>query len=211
MSDFERRTVDTLIGVAGELATRGWLRATSGNLSVKDPDSGRIYITRSGSDKQRLTPADVLTLSAEGNILAGVGKPSFETPVHLAIYRHTSSGAVFHVHTVYNNLVSRYADDMGVRFHDHEMLKALGHWQEDAAVTLPVVPNFAHIPQLAEAVAQAVNPRVPAVLLKKHGIYAFGETADAALRHLEAFEFLFEWLCLDRLSEAAARHPVTLS
>lgn len=204
MSDFRNAAVDALIRVSKDFADRGWLRATSGNLSIRDTTTGTVYITRSGADKQRLQAPDVLTLSPTGEILEGTGRPSFETAIHQAIYRSVDAGAVFHVHTVYNNLVSRQAVDGGIAFYDHEMLKALGHWDEGARITLPVVPNYADIDRLAEAVAKAVRPAVPAVLLARHGIYAFGETADAALRHLEAFEFLFEWLALDRLSAAAA-------
>ncbi len=204
MSEFRATAVETLIRVSKELAARGWLRATSGNLSIRDTATGRVYITRSGADKQRLQPDDVLTLSDASEILEGLGRPSFETAIHRAIYRSVGAGAVFHVHTVYNNLVSRHAQDGGIEFHDHEMLKALGHWDEGARITLPVVPNYADIDRLAEAVAKVVRPAVPAVLLARHGIYAFGETAEAALRHLEAFEFLFEWLALDRLGAAAA-------
>ena len=202
MSEFRTAAVDSLIRVSTELAARGWLRATSGNLSIRDVKTDTVYITRSGADKQRLSPDDVLTLSARGDILEGTGRPSFETAIHQAVYRSAGAGAVFHVHTVYNNLVSRHAVDGGIAFHDHEMLKALGHWDEGARITLPVVPNYADIDRLAEAVSKAVRPAVPAVLLARHGIYAFGETADAALRHLEAFEFLFEWLTLDRISAA---------
>ncbi len=202
MTDSRAQAVDALIAISGEIARRGWLRATSGNLSVRDMDAGTVYITRSGADKQRLTADDILTLSPEGLVLGGTGKPSFETAIHQAIYAQTAAGAVFHIHTVYNNLVSRHAVDDGIRFQDHEMLKALGHWDEGAAITLPVVPNHADITRLADAVGEVVNPAVPAVLLRRHGVYAFGDSAESALRHLEAFEFLFEWLCLDRLTDA---------
>ncbi len=202
MIAFETQAISSLIAISQELAGRGWLRATSGNLSIRDREADLIYITRSGADKQRLDSHDILTLTPDGTVISGVGKPSFETAIHQAIYRLTDAGAVFHVHTVYNNVACRYVDGDGLRFQDHEMLKALGHWEEDAAIILPVVPNFAHIPDLARAVEEALDPSVPAVLLRRHGIYAFGDTAEAAFRHLEAFEFLFEWLYLDQLTGA---------
>ena len=200
--------VDKLIAIGRTLSERGWLRATSGNLSVRDPDSGSICITRSGADKQRLGAADILALDGDGTLSAGHGKPSFETPIHLALYRATGAGAVFHVHTIYNNLVTRHAAPEGLALQSHEMLKALGHWDEDARIVVPVVPNYANMVKLANAVFDAVNPSVPGVLLDRHGIYAFGSGADEALRHLEAFEFLFEWLCLARMTEAFTNRPL---
>lgn len=194
-----------LIEISGELATRGWLRATSGNLSLRDQETGLTYITRSGADKQRLIAQDILTLAADGSVIAGEGQPSFETGVHRAIYRVTQAGAVFHIHTIYNNGVAKLAGEAGLFLHDHEMLKALGHWDEGASLVVPLVPNYADIDQLAEAVTRALNPAVPAVLVRRHGIYAFGDSAESALRHLEAFEFLFEWACLDRLLREASK------
>lgn len=192
-----------LIHIGHILAQRGWLRATSGNLSIYDRLQQKLYITRSGVDKGRLEEKDILTLDDAGRILEGEGKPSFETLVHQTIYQHTEAGASLHVHTVHNNVVSKYAHDHYLHFSHHEMIKALGYWDEDACLDLPVVPNHAHIPALKAAVESALNPAVPGILVRNHGIYAFGESLDAALRHLEAFEFLFEWYLLDQLSETA--------
>jgi Ribulose-5-phosphate 4-epimerase and related epimerases and aldolases len=44
---------------------------------------------------------------------------------------------------------------------------------------------------------------VPGVLIRNHGIYAWGESPLAAKRHLEAFEFLFQY-CLALLQCRAA-------
>lgn len=200
MTNGHEESTRVLMQIGRVLSERGWLRATSGNLSLRDVETGLTYITRSGADKQRLTANDVLCLNPDGAIQAGQGKPSFETAIHQAIYRSTDAGAVFHIHTIYNNLVTRHAGPDGLTIRDHEMLKALGHWDEHASITVPVVPNHADIDRVAQAVSGSLDRTVPGVLLERHGIYAFGGDADAALRHLEAFEFLFEWLCLDQLT-----------
>ena len=201
--------ITALIDVAQDLARRGWLRATSGNLSLRDVQNQIIYITRSGVDKQRLAASDIIGITPDGVLIAGEGKPSFETAIHQAIYARTSAQAVLHVHTVYNNLVSRYAADGAIALTDHEMLKALGHWDENARVALPVVSKYYDIGRAAPAVAQALNPDVPGVLLARHGIYAFGESLTDAVRHLEAWEFLLEWLCLEHLAQASQQRAAT--
>jgi len=210
MTKSRDRAIDTLIDISAEIASRGWLRATSGNLSIRDSETDCIYITQSGSNKAHLTFADILTLDALGTIIEG-WKPSFETAIHRTIYQHTEARAVFHIHTVHNNVASKYAEEHHLLFHDHEMLKALGHWEEGASIRLPVVPNHADMSTLARAVEQQLNPTVPAVLIRRHGIYAFGESPEAALRHLEAFEFLFEWLTLERLTDSIVAAHQTLS
>lgn len=192
-----------LTAAAQTLAVRGWLRATSGNLSMRDATSDIIYITRSGVDKQCLTPSDLIGITSAGSVIAGEGKPSFETAVHQAIYRLTPAGAVLHVHTVHNNLASRFASPRGLTLTGSEMLKALGHWAEGAHIVLPVVPNYADIERLATAVGEVLNPDIPGILVNRHGIYAFGNTLPDAVHHLEAWEFLFEWLCLERAAQAS--------
>ncbi|MCL6592861.1 MAG: methylthioribulose 1-phosphate dehydratase [Alicyclobacillus sp.] len=188
--------VQTVSALARALADKGWLPATSGNLSVRTASNPlEIAVTRSGADKQRLQAEDVLRVDAFGQVLGtGQGRPSAETSVHLRLYEKLHCGAVLHVHTVWNNLISDLAFPAGgIAFADHELLKALGHWQEHARVVLPVVENHADLQRLAAAVAEVAQPQVPGVLVRRHGIYAWGDDAAAALRHLEAWEFLFEF------------------
>lgn len=188
------------------LADRGWLRATAGNLSLKmSGDPLTIAITRSGSDKQQLTSQDLI-LVVDGEVIAGTGIPSAETPIHQVIYELTDATAIYHVHTVYNNVVSRFAQDHVLTLSGSEMVKALGFWAENAAVRLPVIPNYADISRVAETIRTRLDPKIPGVLLENHGLYAFGPSPDSAMRHCEAFEFLFEWLHLDHTAR-----PSTLS
>ncbi|MDI9260695.1 methylthioribulose 1-phosphate dehydratase [Alicyclobacillus sendaiensis] len=178
-------------------ASRGWLPATSGNLSVRVSEEPLTFaITRSGADKSRLRPEDVLLLDAQMQVQGEtLYKPSAETTVHVALYEKFGCGSILHVHTVYNNLVSElYAERGFVEIGGHELVKALGHWEEDAAVRIPIVPNWADLHRLGSAVADAALADVPAVLVRAHGVYAWGDTPDDARRHLEAVEFLCEYV-----------------
>lgn len=200
---------NTLIEVAASLSTRGWLRATSGNLSVKDAQTGIIYITKSGVNKEHLVPADIIGMDRHGSVLDGVGQPSYETVIHLAIYDITHAGAILHVHTIFNNLVTRFSLDGGVTIDTHEMLKALGHWDENASVIIPVVPNYRDLARVAQSIRGALNVDVPGIILDRHGVYAFGHTVKDAQRHLEALEFLFEWLYWDRMPFASPAYQAS--
>lgn len=183
----------SLITMGERLGHRGWLRATSGNLSARlDRDPSTFIITRSGVDKSQLNAHDFLLMQA-GHVIEGTGTPSAETVIHEIIYRQTTAQAIFHVHTVFNNLVCHLADDHQVIFQGNEMNKALGFWEENSRVAIPVVDNYAELSTTGQHVAHQLNPDVPGILLNQHGIYAFGESMAAALRHLEALEFLFEW------------------
>lgn len=191
-----------------ELASRGWFPATSGNLSVRvggfAEDRFAFAVTSSGKDKSKHTPDDYLIVDRSGRpIEATKLKPSAETLIHCEIYRLTGCGAVFHVHTVFNNIVSElYAEQGSVPFQGVELIKAFNIWEEDARIEVPILPNYADIPRIAALVEQRLDKRVPGIVLRNHGIYAWGANVFEAKRHLEAFEFLFEyayrWKALQR-------------
>ncbi len=188
-------------------ASKGWFPATSGNLSIKlqlpAGCSSVFAITASGKDKNFETDEDFLLVDEHGHPAEQTHlKPSAETLIHCELYRHTDCGAIFHVHTVFNNVVSElYAERGVVLIEDIELIKAFNIWEEGARIEVPVLPNYADIAQIAALVETAVNRtpadgahNVPGFLLRKHGICAWGKDAFSARRHLEAFEFLFEYV-----------------
>lgn len=182
------------------LAAKGWFPATSGNLSIRvgdfTPEQFTFAITASGKDKSVNTPSDFLLVSEKGQPTETTGlKPSAETLIHCEIYKATGCGAIFHVHTVFNNLVSElFWERKSIPVDGVELIKAFNIWDEDARIEVPILPNYADIPRIAELVQDAIVPRVPGIMLRKHGIYAWGANAFEAKRNLEAFEFLFEYV-----------------
>lgn len=111
---------------------RGWMPATSGNLSVRLPgESGHALITASGRDKGDLTAADTVLVDARTGAPAEESRlrPSAETCIHAAVYRATDAGAVVHVHSPYATAVACRVGAAGgtgtLELADHELLKAL--------------------------------------------------------------------------------------
>jgi 1,2-dihydroxy-3-keto-5-methylthiopentene dioxygenase len=65
---------------------RGWVLGSSGNMSaVLSRDPLRIAITASGRDKGSLGQEHFIEIDERGSVVAGAGRPSDETPLHLAI------------------------------------------------------------------------------------------------------------------------------
>ncbi|TDF96809.1 methylthioribulose 1-phosphate dehydratase [Paenibacillus piri] len=182
------------------LAARGWFPATSGNLSIRvgdfSPEQFTFAITSSGKDKSVNTPSDFLLVDAQGKPTETTGlKPSAETLIHCEIYRATGCGAIFHVHTVFNNIVSElFWERQSIPVQGVELIKGFNIWEEDAQIEIPILPNYAEIPRIAVLVEKAIVPRIPGIMLRNHGIYAWGANAFEAKRHLEAFEYLFEYV-----------------
>jgi methylthioribulose-1-phosphate dehydratase len=196
----KQRAFSELRDIKADLAARGWFPATSGNLSVRvggfSPEAFTFAITASGKDKSIQTPEDFLLVNELGKPTDATAlKPSAETLIHSEIYRLTGAGAIFHVHTIFNNLASELYWEQGkIPVDGVELIKAFNIWEEDAQIEIPILPNYAEIPRIAALVEGAIVPRIPGILLRKHGIYAWGANSFEAKRHLEAFEFLFEYV-----------------
>ena len=185
----------SLCHAAHECARRGWVPATAGNFSFRKQD--RIFITASGLDKGAITPGDLLEIDADCNVLAGKGKPSAETSLHGVIYRERPDAkAIFHVHSIWNTLLSdRFAHAGAVPIENYELLKALnGVSTHEHLELVPILENSQEYGELSVELAAALKSYAEAhgFLLRRHGLYTWGESIAGARRHLEALEFLFE-------------------
>ena len=179
------------------LHARGWALATAGNFSaVVRRDPLVLAISRSGVDKGRLTPADILQVDGNGLPLEAEAKPSDETVVHLALVRERGAGAVLHTHSVWNTLVSEAEGDRGgLAITGYEMLKALaGVRTHEHTEWVPIVPNTQDYARMSRDVVDALAKQADAhgLLLRGHGLYCWGQDLAEAQRHVEALEFLFE-------------------
>lgn len=188
---------DALCATARWCYERGWVPATSGNFSVRDLVAGHILISTSGIDKGEITPADLLKINREGHVVDGMGKPSAETALHRVIYRERpDAGAILHVHSVWNTLLSgRFASLGYVPIEGYELLKGLSGVTTHLHIEqLPILENSQDYPALSDQLALVLrhHPQAHGLLLDRHGLYTWGQSVSDARRHLEALEFLFE-------------------
>lgn len=193
----KQRAVFILNEIKTSLYQKGWFPATSGNLSYKLHDDPLIFaVTTSGKDKSVVTHEDVIFVDIEGHAVEKTRlKPSAEVKIHSGIYQKTYAGCVIHIHTPTNNFISSvYYEDKKVRIKNLEMIKALDIWKEDASIEIPIVDNFFDLNALSKAALMAIDKDVPAIMIHNHGIYAWGKDHFEAKRHIEAFEFMFEYM-----------------
>nr|WP_309100126.1 methylthioribulose 1-phosphate dehydratase [Fredinandcohnia onubensis] len=185
-----------LADIKDELAARDWFMGTSGNLAIKVTDNPITFlVTASGKDKKKRTDEDFLLVDGAGYPVTQTHlKPSAETLLHVEIYNKTNAGCSLHVHTVDNNVISElYAGKGEVVFKGQEIIKALGLWDEDAEIRIPIIHNDADIPTLARNFGKYVTGDFGAVLIRNHGITVWAKNAFDAKKHLEAYEFLFSY------------------
>ncbi|MDE2637452.1 MAG: class II aldolase/adducin family protein [Chloroflexota bacterium] len=94
-----------LVDGAALVASIGLVPLTQGNLSLRDPDSGRILMTPHDFSYEQMTTDDVLALDLAGNVIEGNREPSHESQVHLAVYeRRADAMGIVHAEPIYTNL-----------------------------------------------------------------------------------------------------------
>jgi methylthioribulose-1-phosphate dehydratase len=188
---------DRLVRTGGEFHRRGWALGTSGNFSaVLTRDPLRVLISRSGVDKGEMTRDHLVCVDEGGAVVAGTGKPSDETVVHLEVVRRRGAGAVLHTHSVWNTLLSEaVGDEGGLLVEGFEMLKGLsGVTTHEHAEWVPIIENTQDYTRMTAEVGRALvaHPRAHGLMLRGHGLYTWGRDLGEARRHVEILEFLFE-------------------
>ena len=200
MSENFRELAANLASIAKGFHARGWLLGTSGNLSaVVQRQPLQLAMSPSGIDKGELSSDQVLLIDENARLVSEHdAKPSDETLLHLRIAKERKTGAVLHTHSVWNTIMSDlYADAGGLTINGFEMLKGLhGVKTHEHSEWLPIIENSQDMAALAEKIGQTLveHPDAHGFLLRRHGLYTWGENLAHAKRHIEILEFLLETL-----------------
>ncbi len=181
-----------LAAEAARYSAMGWMRGTSGNLSVVlSRDPLRLAVTASGLDKGELTDTDVVEVDGAGAAVNG-GVPSAEAGLHARIAAVASAGAVVHVHAMAPVLAAERWPG-GVPLENLEMLKGFGRAAHDDLVTIPVIANGQDMRVLGDAFERGHRADTPALIVARHGIYVWGATLREARHRLECLEWLLRF------------------
>jgi methylthioribulose-1-phosphate dehydratase len=214
------KTATALAAIGRAFYARGWALGTSGNFSaVVSRRPFRLAITASSLPKGALRPTDILQCDDLGRVVGRRrGKPSAETLLHVEIARLRAAGAVLHTHSVWSTMLSGQfhtgqagqAGPPGIVIEGYEMLKGLaGVTTHEHQELVPVIENDQDMTRLALRVRGllAQHPGAHAFLLRRHGLYTWGDTLADAERHVEILEFLFETIGRTQARAGAAPPP----
>jgi len=192
-----RDTAERLAAIVRGAYERGWTLGTSGNFSaVVGTEPLQLLITPSGADKGTVAGDQMVTIDAQGRPADGRSRPSAETSLHLAIVRARGARAVSHTHSVWSTLLSdASAAAGGLAIEGYEMLKGLrGVTTHAHREWLPIIENTqdwaAEAPRVESLLREQTH--VHALLIRRHGLYTWGDDLDELKRHLEVLEFLLE-------------------
>jgi L-ribulose-5-phosphate 4-epimerase len=147
---------------------------TSGNVSVRDRDTGYVVIKPSGVKFENLLPEQMVVVDLDGNIVEGALKASSDTASHLYIYRHMPEvNGVVHTHSNYATAFAALGKAIP------PVLTAIG---DEFGGPIPC-GGFALIggEEIGKIVVENIG-HSPACLLKNHGVFTVGPTGEKALK-----------------------------
>ncbi|KAK3819521.1 MAG: methylthioribulose-1-phosphate dehydratase [Benniella sp.] len=179
----------------------GWVTGTGGGISIRKDD--HVYIAPSGVQKERMQPEDIFVLElASRNILRKplVLKPSACTPLFYNAYTMRDAGACIHTHSQHAVMITLLYPGKEFVITHQEMIKGIrkGTSKENLRyydrLVVPIVENTAEEEDLTDRMAKAMEeyPDTCAVLVRRHGVYVWGESWEKAKCMTECYDYLFE-------------------
>ena len=166
---------------------------TWGNVSEIDRESWLIVIKPSGVEYDEMTEKDMVVVDLNGNVVEGDLRPSSDTPTHIEFYKaFPDVGGVTHTHSTYATAWAQagrsipfygtthadyfYGDIPCARSLTKEEIE--GEYEKNTG--LAIVEKFQK---------DGLKPlEVPGVLIKSHGVFAFGKDGDGSVYNATVIE-----------------------
>jgi len=191
----------------------GWVTGTGGGTSIRDDDL--VYLAPSGVQKELMEPEDiyVLELSKQVDPKQRVYlrsppnlKPSQCTPLFIAAFTKRNAGCCIHTHSQWAVLVTLLLESAPsntnlFEINNIEQIKGFGKGYQKLGnlgyhdtLRIPVIENTPHEEDLTESLEEAMDkyPDTYAVLVRRHGVYVWGETVHKAKTQCESLDYLFQ-------------------
>nr|XP_042895226.1 methylthioribulose-1-phosphate dehydratase [Parasteatoda tepidariorum] len=181
----------------------GWVTGTGGGISIKHGEE--IFIAPSGVQKERIQPSDIFVTDLEGCVTKSPDpekklKISECTPLFMNAYRLRNAGAVIHSHSKSAVLATLAYPKSEFVITYQEMIKGIQKgssgtkYRYDDKLIVPIIENTPFEKDLKDRMAAAMEayPDACAVLVRRHGVYVWGDTWQKAKTMAECYDYLFE-------------------
>jgi L-ribulose-5-phosphate 4-epimerase len=196
-----------------DLAGSGLVSGTFGNVSGIDRAAGLFLIKPSGVAYQTLTPAQLVAISlATGETIGRGLRPSSDTPTHLELYRaFPRCGGIVHTHSESATALAQAGLPVRCLGTTHA-----DHFRGDVPVTRALRPrevardyerNTGRVIVDLFRRMRLSPEEIPAVLVRQHGPFAWGEDAPAAVENARALELVARLEILVRATGARVKPP----
>lgn len=173
-----------------ELPANNLVVWTSGNVSIRDQETGYVVIKPSGVKFDDLQPEQMVVVNLYGDTIEGELKASSDTASHLYIYRHMPEvNGVVHTHSNYATAFAALGKPIP------PVLTAIA---DEFGGPIPC-GDFVLIggEEIGKVVVETIG-HSPACLLKNHGVFSIGQTGEKALKAAVMVEDVAKtvWLAL---------------
>ncbi len=192
------------------LPATGLVDLTFGNVSVLDPDAGVFAIKPSGVDYDQLSPADMVLVDLDGEIVEGNLRPSSDTPTHRRLFQAFADAgvrSVVHTHSRHAVAFAQAGREIPCFGTTHA-----DYFHGSVPVTRALTPSeivAAYEWETGKVVVEAFqgkNPlEIPAALVRHHGPFAWGKSGAKAVETAFALEVIAQMARDTLLIEAAAK------
>lgn len=171
------------------LVKQGLVLLTWGNVSARDSETGLVVIKPSGVSYGTMRAEDMVVVDAEGNTVEGCYRPSSDLPTHLYLYKkYPSLGGIVHTHSTYATAFAQSGRE----------ITAYGTTHADNFYgNIPCTRDLSE-EEIAESyernigkvIAEAISDvdATPAILVKNHGVFTWGETPELAIENAVTLE-----------------------
>mgnify|MGYP000906030749 FL=1 len=169
-----------LVDAGRSMLRRGLTVGTWGNVSVRDAETGNIYITPSGMNYDTCCCDDMVVYDADGNPVKGDRAPSIEKNLHISVYRaRRDVNAVVHTHPLYSTVFAVTGESIPPITDD--FVQSVGKTVSCAEYALPGTEA------LAENAVRALGSS-NAVILTSHGTVCVGPSLESAMKVVDVVE-----------------------
>lgn len=176
-----------------DLVKNGLVLYTWGNVSEMDRAGGLLVIKPSGVSYDGMTEEDMVVVDLSGNVVEGKWRPSSDTPTHIEFYKaFPDVNGVTHTHSTFATSWAQAGRDIpfyGTTHADYfygDIPCARSLTQEEIEGEYEKNTGLVIVERFQK---DNIKPlEVPGVLIKSHGVFAFGKDAAASVYNATVIE-----------------------
>jgi L-ribulose-5-phosphate 4-epimerase len=156
-----------------ELPKHSLAKLTSGNVSGRDSETNLVVIKPSGYSYEELTPADMVVVDLEGNVVEGHLLPSTDTETHLYVYKQRPEiFGICHTHSPYASVFAALG-------------KPIPACLTTTAMIGGEIPIGGYVVVGGKEIGQELVSKIGrslAILMQNHGVFTIGSSAKEATK-----------------------------